>query len=37
VSEGERIYYEGDHHVSPLGSSLLVGDIARKLQLTPGR
>ena len=35
VSEGERIYYEGDHHLSPLGARLVVGDIVRKLRLAP--
>jgi hypothetical protein len=35
VSEGERIYYESDNHLSPLGASLVVADIAGKLGLAP--
>jgi peptidoglycan/LPS O-acetylase OafA/YrhL len=35
VSEGERIYYQGDNHLSPLGARLVVADIARELQLAP--
>jgi peptidoglycan/LPS O-acetylase OafA/YrhL len=35
VSEGERIYFEFDNHLSPLGSSLVVADIARELRLPP--
>jgi hypothetical protein len=35
VSEGERIYYGSDNHESPLGSSIIVHDLAGKLRLEP--
>jgi len=35
ASEGERIYYESDNHLSPLGAGLVVGGIASELGLGP--
>jgi peptidoglycan/LPS O-acetylase OafA/YrhL len=35
ASEGERIYFASDNHLSPLGSSLVVADIARALRVAP--
>ena len=33
VSDREKIYYSSDNHVSPLGSTLIVNEIARELGL----
>lgn len=35
ASKGKKIYFWSDNHVSPLGSRLIVNDIAEKLDLSP--